>query len=316
MHCDVLSNFPPNWEVATIEPFTRKLIYGFGYQLENFSYGVYATDFKNVWIEQLCELNIIERANSYGIEDLYDEKLRLLLSTLAENLYSTTKERDLEFSISSPNDESNRAPHIVIKSKKKVSWEFSLEILSPEKAANFFSKYALQQHENQVYLHYHIQNLDKIIDEKDRYIDYLTMNYRAINGDELMKKYIHNNKYAKKYIGKYDNNYWDTKTKDLYHRNAKAKTRPPMSPVDRVWDSIVRVISDKKVWQSTSEIMAFCSSRPKKFERSTLERQAELHKRKPPVKQEVKQEFSETMDLDRKPRGRLGIIGLRKRRST
>lgn len=313
MHGDILSNFPPNWEVVTIEPFTRKLLYGFGCNLENLSYGIYATDFKDVWSEQLSNLNIIERANSYGIEDLYDEKVRLLLSTLAENFNFTTKGRDLDFSFSSSYEISHKASHIAIKSNEKVNWEFSLEILSPENAASFFSKYALQQHENQVYLHYHVQNLDRIIDEKDRYIDYLATNYKAINGDELMRKYIRNNKYATKYIGKHDSNYWDTRTKVLYQRNARAKILLPMSP-DRVWNSTTRVISNKKVLESTSEIMAMCINHPSASERASLKRESELHDSKPTIKRQVKQEF-DTVHLDRKPRARLGIIGLRKRKS-
>lgn len=312
MQSDGLLNFPPNWEITTIKTWSaRKLIYGYGYNLENFSYSVYATDFFNVWMEHLSQPNIIEKASSYGIEDLCEEKLRVLLSTLAENFDSTTKKGELVFSVSST-DQSNIGTEIVIKSEAKINWEFSLGILSSKKAATFFSEYARQQHENHVYLRYHINNLDKVINEKDRYIDYLSVNYKAINGDELIKKYMNNNKYAKKYIEKYDEKYWNNKTKTTYQRNSRERSMFPKSPLDREWDSIIQVISDKQVWRSTSETMANNPSGLNNPKDAKLEAQSSFHKKKPIIRHEQ----SESIEGNSKPRGRLGIIGLRKRKST
>ncbi|CAK7903272.1 hypothetical protein CAAN1_16S00364 [[Candida] anglica] len=71
----------------------------------------------------------------------------------------------------------------------EVDWKFNASEQSAEFAKNFMALFNIQCIGALDFQHDCIKNLEKMLEAKDHYITFLTENYKAINGEELLKRY-------------------------------------------------------------------------------------------------------------------------------
>lgn len=307
-------DLPLSWN-SIIIPFAnpRKVIYGYQCDFNNKEYSIYVTDFKNVWIEELSKQNIIERANSYGIEDTEDEKLYYLLEVLKNGVESRDADKPLLFSV----DEINRAEllkenAILGKFNGEIEWDFTIRKQPPSVAIDVISQINFQQCENHNYLNYKIEQLERLINIKDHYISFLSENYKAINGDQLIKKYRKNNKADAKYLHKYDKTLWSRNTENSYKDVVTKKQNSNENIDDRVWSSIEKSINDKSSWIFSKTVEEGLSSEPINIKQEAGELLESSNGKNPPIIK--KEEDNETFPRKRPVVRKIGIIGSRKRK--
>lgn len=240
-------DLPLTWNSATIQATDpQKVIYGYQCNLDKHYYYVYITDFKDVWLETLSRLEIIEKANAYGMEDLNDESLCYLLDTLKKGFDSEERNTILQFSFGSKETDPEKPIHV--KFNRDIDWEFSLSKQDSKTAFDIVSYINFQQFENHNYFKHKIDELEKMIEVKDHYIVYLTENYKALNGDELMKKYRKNNKMDVEYIHKYNKAYWSEKVQKSYAATLGRRKYLKKSSNDKLWTHINNSLEDKEAW--------------------------------------------------------------------
>lgn len=306
-------DLPLSWNSIFI-PFVnpRKVIYGYQCDFNNKAYSIYITDFKNVWLERLSKQDIIDKANSYGIEDTEDEKLHYLLEVLRNGVECGDVDKTLLFSITKINRTmSDNENTIQAKFTGEIDWDFSVVKQSPSNAIDVISQINFQQFENHNYLNYKVEQLERLINIKDHYIIYLSENYKAINGDELIKKYRKNNKADAKYLHKYDRKLWSRKTENSYMDVVKKEQNSNENWYDKVWLSIEKSINDKRSWIFSKTFAADTSNEPIHIKQETDE-SLELSEDKPtPI---IKKESSDISPKKRPVVRKIGIIGPRKRK--
>lgn len=306
-------DLPLSWNsiiILFVNP--RKVIYGYQCDFDNKTYSIYITDFKNVWLERLSKQDIIDRANSYGIEDTEDEKLHYLLEVLRTGIECGDADKTLLFSIMNINEtRSNNENAIHVKFNGEISWDFSVEKQSPSNAIDLLSQINFQQFENHNYLNYKIEQLERLVNIKDHYTVYLSENYKAINGDELIRKYKKNNKTDAKYLHKYDRKSWNRQTENSYMDLVKKEQNSSENWYDKVWLSIEKSINDKRSWLFSKTLTAEASHGPIHIKQETDE-SLDLSDDKPaPV---IKKENSDISPKKRPVVRKIGIIGPRKRK--
>ena len=306
-------DLPLSWN-SIIIPFAnpRKVIYGYQCDFNNKGYSIYITDFKNVWIETLSKKGIIEKVNSYGIEDTEDEKLHYLLEVLKNGVESRDADKTLVFSIDEVNrTEFHKEGIIYGKFNGEIEWDFSMVKQPPSVAIDVISQINFQQCENHNYLNYKIEQLERLIGIKDQYITFLSENYKAINGDQLIKKYRKNNKTDAKYLHKYDKTLWSRSTENSYKDIMREKQNANDNIDDRVWTSIEKSINDKSSWIFSKTVEAGPSNEPIHIKQENDEL-IELPDITP--SQIIKREDSEGFPRKRPVVRKIGIIGPRKRK--
>lgn len=148
-------------------------------------YEFYATNFVTVWKESLNLNEIVERAISLGMEDAGkgadSPEFKILLEALetetsiVENV--TTKNYPLLEKLQ------------VILVGGDIKWNFETREQNLIESARFFAQFNFQLFSKVDFLQHRTKVLEDIISLKDNYISFLTENYRAVNGDELLKKY-------------------------------------------------------------------------------------------------------------------------------
>ncbi|CAH2355588.1 hypothetical protein CLIB1423_29S00496 [[Candida] railenensis] len=70
-----------------------------------------------------------------------------------------------------------------------ITWNFHAIEQTPSEAVNFFVQFNTQLFSKVDFLQYKVSVLEEALQSKDHYISFLTENYRAVNGDELLKRY-------------------------------------------------------------------------------------------------------------------------------
>lgn len=157
------------------------LIYGIDIDQSNQSYKFYATNFGCVWVELLQTDDIIQRANSLGMEDV--KKGGKFLNVLLETL-------DAE--AGNPQSVSIKLGTDYVKltmQSEDLHWNFMALKQDPSTANEVYVKLNFQLFTQLDFLLYRIRALEKLINGKDHYINFLSENYKAVNGDELIKRY-------------------------------------------------------------------------------------------------------------------------------
>lgn len=229
-----------------------KLLYGYEFSSESKSYLICTTDLNNVWIERLDKSQIIKKAKRFGIEDLND-KIEDLLTIFSEGFGARSKDKTLKFEI---NDQSLGATDVInIEFEQDVQWKFELEKQSCQIATEFFVSMNMQQFRNHAFLNYKIQQLEKAIKDKDHYMLYLEQNYKAVNGNEIIKKFHRMNENQVTFAKPFDMEEWNQKIRLSYKpRSSADESDVPEKTV--IWRYIEELISDQNTWRFAQPIPA------------------------------------------------------------
>ncbi|CCE86371.1 Piso0_004856 [Millerozyma farinosa CBS 7064] len=290
-----------------------KLLYGYEFSSESKSYLICTTDLKNVWIERLNKSQIIKKAKRFGIEDLGD-KIEDLLTVFSEGFGARSKDKTLKFEI---NDRSLGATNVInIVFEQDVQWRFELERQSCQIATEFFASMNMQQFRNHVFLDYKVQQLEKAIKDKDHYILYLEQNYKAVNGNEIIRKFHRMNENQYTFAKPFDMEEWNQKTEISYTRSSADDSDEPEKTA--IWRYIEESISDQNTWRVAQPFPAIepQDDTMKEADHSPIKLEPyELHV--PPVKEDPErnarvEDYSPTKK--KSPIKRSGLTSPRKRR--
>lgn len=140
-------------------------------------YTFYATNHQCVWREQLARADIVARAQSLGMEDVARaagvvELLRLLRDAIVTvEAEAAPLAPSLKFVVT------------------EVCWHFCPQRLEAAAAEAFFKELSAQLYRHNAFLLHRIRLLERILEAKDQYITFLSENYRALNGDDLLQRY-------------------------------------------------------------------------------------------------------------------------------
>lgn len=312
-------DLPLSWNsiiIASANP--RKVIYGYQCDSYNKEYSIYITDFKEVWVEVLSKHEIIQKANSYGIEDTEDLNLDYLLDELSKGFYEDNS-KTLLFSFQKTN--TCLDDKICIKFNNDFEWDFLATKQSLSVSISLLSQINFQQFENHNYLKFKNEELVKVIQIKDHYIKYLTENYKAINGDELMKKYMKNNRASSKYANKYDEALCTPEIQKAYLDKVKQRKLLTKDSHDELWVQIEKSIKDKSSWVFSKAFEPDVSKKPTFIK---LESELTLSDKHDKPEIFIKQEENElgipikqeNVVSPRKRVKKFGTIGPRKRNKT
>lgn len=306
-------DLPLSWNsilISSVNP--RNVIYGYQCDFNNKVYSVYITDFKNVWLECLSKQDIIAKANGYGIQDTEDEKLDYLLEVLTNGFKCEDADKTLLFSMAKINETVIDTENIIrVNFNGEIEWDFSVVKQPPATAIDIISQINFQQFENHNYLNYKVEELERLVNIKDHYIVYLTENYKAINGDELIKKYRKNNKSDAKYLHKYDREVWNRKMENSYLDIIQRKQYATENWYDKLWVSIEKSINDKRCWVFSKTFAANTSSEPIYIKQETDDQLRLLEDKPEPA---IKKKNNEISPRKRPVARKIGILGHRKRK--
>lgn len=222
-----------------------KLLYGYEFSSESKSYLICTTDLRDVWIERLNKTQIITKAKRFGMEDLGD-KIEDLLTVFSEGFRAKNKDKTINFEIN--NQRLGAAEVIDIVFKQEVQWKFELEKQSYQIATEFFASMNMQQFKNHAFLIYKIQQLEKAIKDKDHYILYLEQNYKAVNGNEIIKKFHRINENQVTFAKPFDVEEWKQKIGLSYRSlfsSGKSHEREKVVP----WRDVEELILDRNTWR-------------------------------------------------------------------
>lgn len=212
---------PQRWTPVKIDG--TSVIYGI--YSDNLSYSVYATDFEHVWTEVLTIDELVNKARTFGYEDLDPESIANLLQLITKAMHNTSPKFrltwNIEFTVTLPD----------------FSWTFSLKQQDP---AQFLAHLNRQQFLNQDYLIKQIKDLHNIIRIKDVYTKFLLENFKLSHGIDLISNYKHNNKKDTDHLDPFNEAKWLKKFESSY---------TPES--DSLWSAISNVTRDS-LWSVSS----------------------------------------------------------------
>ncbi|CAK9685159.1 unnamed protein product [Candida parapsilosis] len=197
---------PTQWHYKAIE-FVQPCdcIYGIVYDCTQLTCGFYFSNFETVWMEELDKQSLSKKASDLGIDSLSDEKLVLVLDTLAKNIPQKITFVD--------------GPSLIAQFNLDFTWKFELKKQQPEVTIEFLCKLNFQQFANTSYLSYEIEQLKSISEAKESYAKFLELNFKQTHGEQLIKQYKKNNKEVLHLIGDFDQKRWEKKVREDYKRH-------------------------------------------------------------------------------------------------
>ncbi|KAK6458369.1 uncharacterized protein RJT20DRAFT_31265 [Scheffersomyces xylosifermentans] len=235
---------PTEWESKSLSWMSpsRDILYGFSYDPEQYTYGFYLTNFNKVWAEEVeGKETFNDIAERYGFEDLSLSKVKDLFQLLYRGIY---KEPSLSF------ESTNRDIKVSLNTND-FNWEFSLKRQDQPQCIEFLAKLNFQQFANHNYLQYKIEDLKRTVEVKDRYIRFLSENFKQSHGTELLAKYRRNNKDDLMYIANFNNSKWETSINRSYKRLRQKSNRDVQADIR---DKIRTSISDRQTWKSDQSL--------------------------------------------------------------
>lgn len=162
----------------------KQVIYALTIDKQRKNYQFYATDFESVWKEGITAKEIAERARTLGMEDAgkgeESSEYKILLDAL-ESEASVQDNKNVALRL--------ELQRLVVALTGDITWNFYAIEQTPPEAARFFAQFNTQLFSKVDFLQYTASVLEELLQSKDHYISFLTENYRAVNGDELLKKY-------------------------------------------------------------------------------------------------------------------------------
>ncbi|CCE85273.1 Piso0_004856 [Millerozyma farinosa CBS 7064] len=291
-----------------------KLLYGYEFSGESKSYLICTTDLNDVWIERLNKSQIIKKAKRFGIEDLSD-KVEDLLAVFSEGFGSRSKNKTLKFEI---NDQSLGATDVInIIFAQDIQWRFELQKQSHQIATEFFASMNIQQFRNHAFLDYKIQQLERAIKDKDHYILYLEQNYKAVNGNEIIRKFHRMNENQVTFAKPFDMEEWHKKV-GLSYKPRYSSDESDGSEKTTMWRQIEESVSNQDTWRLTQPPPAIQPLEDTKNEADHSHVKLEPYKlHVPPVKEEPDRDAKDddySPTKKKSPIKKSGLTSPRKRR--
>lgn len=245
------------WSILNLN--SRYYFYGINCDLSRKCYTIYCTNFYDAWIEKLNKEDIIAKATETGIEITNDETLDVLLQTFSDRFNEDLISESLTFEVETPIKKEDSiategSANITIHFQHDVEWSFYLSLASERVRSQILSMINIHQCMNQNFLMYKINKLESLIEAKDKYTLFLSENYKAINGEDLIKKYIHNNKADSEYLAKYNKERWDASIQSSYASMLRKMKYMKKSVLENIWINIIAAFNDKIPWRITSFI--------------------------------------------------------------
>lgn len=278
---------PKRWiRINIVSTENQHFIYGYHHNNEQGWYCIIITDFKNVWKEFLDKKDIITKAASYGVEDLSNVQLNYLLDRM-----KSTSEQATESKFQFQKDGDDVRGIILFEIDVGFPWAVKLHKVELPDVVDVLAAINYQQFGIHDYMRYKIEELEKIINSKDRYTTYLEENYKTLNGDELIRKYKNSILDYPHHLDNYRNTETSEKIKRSYERKMarviKATPKCSSFPQNFIWNSVERAVGDS-YWDPVDHIMSQEEARPSR-----------LIKKEP--EQEIKESDDEIIKVKKEP---------------
>lgn len=189
-------SMPEQW--CQVEFENNNYLLGIDMDEQNLGCQIYLVDVfhHGIWLQMLQSDVIVDSLNAQGFLIIDDEKLLVFLQRLKESIH-----QENSFIL-----KKNEKDLFTLKFHGKIEWEVSLE--EPDHSDQFWSKFILTQFAAVNTLQYQLSKLTELIRTKDRYIQYLSENYKFINGDEMIKKYSVINPDSDAAMHEFNDNKW------------------------------------------------------------------------------------------------------------
>lgn len=267
---------PSLWKVFEVEE--QKLIVGI---LEDNGYEIYVADiFSNeVWRQRRSQDEVIKVLNTKGYDDIENDALEyvmnILIGQIRKGSWESVSKTDSQVTITIRHEDKGEG--VVFE------WMYELLRMEPLDQADFCNQLMMQQL-NRVYrLKTRKRKAIEIISLKNHYIRYLTENYKAINGSDVLEKYGKNNSDIIEAIESFEN-----ENENEHDDEDEDEDEKDLSPGE-----LLNVIEDTNDSQMQYISPALASPRAKRVKTSSGSRKSsQKSPTPPPVKQEpmIKQE--------------------------
>lgn len=231
---------PLSWNRSRSEQLQpSNIIFGFIYDENDHTYGLYITNFKNVWSEVLTRNQLLQKAGSFGLERLTDSQVVDLLKSL-KSAINDLKEIPLEGF-----DSKNGSMKLTIRIEE-LSWPFELLKRTDNESVQFLAALNFQQFSIQNSLNYKVADLQRIMKKKDYFIKFLSENFKSSHGDELIRKFRKNHHSDIESLDPFNEEKWKMNSDSRYLKGLKKTLKVDTEIL--IWEFINSSINNKGNW--------------------------------------------------------------------
>lgn len=231
---------PTIWETTTVLGLSPPEVqYGFRFDVNHLGYAVYITNFLSLWVQELTRNDIVQQANSIGLEDIDDEAIVDLLKLVGDssqnssNLSLTLVENVIE---------------VVVK-MSGINWTFQLHRQLSEVYSEFMVRFCKQLLAVNKFSTYKIDELNAIIKIKDIYSKFLTENFKLSHGMDLINKFKKNNKATAEQFEPFNDTKWNKKLEISYAQESSTTSSQDF------WQVLNKLLQEKPSWKFANELL-------------------------------------------------------------